>query len=164
MRTLSMTRWTMLLVSLVVASPLTAHHSTAVFETTTPIRVKGLIAEVYFGNPHSSVFIDVVDSEGRRVRWAVENSGTLAMTRQRGFDEKSLQVGDPIEVCGYAPKRSIATREESAESGAPRPAPAWWGTADKVITGRLLILKSGPAEHWSHYGPLDACQALLESQ
>ena len=49
--------------------------------------------------------IDVVASNGRHVRWAVENSGTLAMTRRRGFDEMSLQVGDPIEVCGYAPKR-----------------------------------------------------------
>jgi hypothetical protein len=125
--------------------------------------VKGLIAEVHFANPHSSIFIDVVDSAGQRVRWAVENSGTLAMTRQRGFDEKSLQVGDPIEVCGYAPKRPYLTAEELAERGIPRPAP-WWGNWDRVITGRLLILKGGPAEHWSHYGPLDACQSLLESE
>jgi hypothetical protein len=144
--------------------PLYAHHSALVFETSTPIVVKGLIAEVHFANPHSSIFIDVVDADGQSVRWAVENSGTLAMTRQRGFDEMSLLVGDPIEVCGYAPKRTYPTAEQIAESGTPRPVPAWWGKAEKVITGRLLILKSGPAEHWSHYGPLDACQSLLESE
>jgi hypothetical protein len=149
--------------ALVFAGSLQAHHNSGMFETTTPIRVKGLIAEVQFANPHSYIFIDAVDSDGQRVRWAVENSGTVAMTRQRGFDEKSLQVGDPIEVCGYAPKRPYSTPGELAERGIPRPAP-WWGNWDRVITGRLLILKGGPAEHWSHYGPLDACRSLLESE
>ena len=142
---------------------LQAHHNSGMFNTTSPIRVEGFIAEVKFANPHSFIFIDVVDSGGQRVRWAVENSGTLWMTRQRGFDEESLQPGDPIRVCGYAPKRPYSTVEELADRGIERPAP-WWGNWDRVITGRLLILKSGPAEHWSHYGPLDACQALLESE
>ena len=144
--------------------PAYAHHSVLVFETSTPIVVKGHIAEVKFANPHSSIFIDVVDSDGQYVRWAVENSGTLAMTRQRGFDEQTLQVGDPIEVCGYAPKSSNPAAGGGAASDARPRAPAWWEGASKVITGRLLILKSGPAEHWSHYGPLDACQSLLESK
>lgn len=143
--------------------PLYAHHSVLVFETSTPIVVMGSIAEVHFANPHSSIFIDVVEANGQRVRWAVENSGTLAMTRQRGFDENSLQVGDAIAVCGYAPKRAYPTAEELSSSDTPRAVPAWWGGADRVITGRLLLLKSGPAEHWSHYGPLEACQSLLES-
>lgn len=139
-----------------------AHHSTAMFETTTPLRLKGVIDEVQFANPHSYIFIDVVEPDGQRVRWAVENSGTLRMTRQRGFDEQTLRPGDPIEVCGYAPKRAYLTAQEFAERGTPLPTP-WWGNWDKVMTGRLLILKGGPAEHWSHYGPLDACQSLLES-
>jgi hypothetical protein len=149
--------------ALVYTGSLQAHHNSGLFETTTPIRVEGFIAEVHFANPHSMIFIDVPGSDGQRVRWAVENSGTAAMTRQRGFDEQTLQVGDPIEVCGYAPKRRYSTPEELAARGIPRPAP-WWGNWDKVLTGRLLILKSGPAEHWSHYGPLDLCQALLESE
>ena len=148
--------------ALVFAGPIQAHHNSGMFETTTPIRVKGVIAEVHFANPHSSIFIDAMDADGQRVRWAVENSGTVAMTRQRGFDETTLQPGDLIEVCGYAPKRPYSTAQQLAERGIPLPAP-WWGKWDKVITGRLLILKGGPAEHWSHYGPLDACQSLLES-
>lgn len=131
------------------------------FDRSTPIRLQGRIAEVRFANPHSYFFIDVVDSAGQRVRWAVENSGTLAMTRDRGFDETTLQAGDPIEVCGYAPKRPYTTAQEMVERGMPPPDP-WWGSWHRIITGRLLILKTGPAEHWSHYGPLEACQALLE--
>ena len=147
--------------ALLFAAPLQAHHSAAMFDTTTPILVKGIIAEVHFANPHSSIFIDVVDPDGQRVRWAVENSGTLAMTRDRGFDEKTLQVGDPIDACGYAPKRPYSTAEELTARGVPISGP-WWGQWDRVITGRLLILKSGPAEDWSHYGPLHACRSLLE--
>ena len=52
-------------------SPLQAHHSAAMFDLTTPIRVKGVIADVHFANPHSTIFIDVMESGGRRVRWAV---------------------------------------------------------------------------------------------
>ena len=147
--------------ALLFAAPLHAHHSAAMFDTATPIVVKGLIAEVHFANPHSSIFIDVVGSDGQRVRWAVENSGTLAMTRDRGFDEKTLQAGDPIEACGYPPKRAYSTAEELAARGIPVPGP-WWGQWDRVITGRLLILKGGPAEDWSHYGPLHPCRSLLE--
>jgi hypothetical protein len=151
------------LAALCVAGSVQAHHNSGLFETTTPIRVKGLIAEVRFANPHSMIFIDVVSADGERVRWAVENSGTLAMTRDRGFDERTVQVGDPIEACGYAPKRAYMTAQELAARGVPLPQP-WWGNWDRVMTGRLLILKTGPAEHWSHYGPLAACQALLESE
>jgi hypothetical protein len=151
------------LAALGLAGSLQAHHNAGLFETTTPIRVRGLIAEVRFANPHSLIFIDAVDADGQRVRWAVENSGTLAMTRNRGFDENTVQVGDPIEVCGYAPKRAYTTREELTARGIPPPQP-WWGNWDRVMTGRLLILRTGASEHWSHYGPLEACQALLESQ
>ena len=142
---------------------LQAHHSAAMFDTSTPIRLEGVIADVYFANPHSAIFIDVAGADGRRVRWAVENSGTLAMTRQRGFNDETLRAGDPIEVCGYAPKSTASSRElEAAADSIPRP--EWWRDADRAITGRLLILKGGAAEHWSHYGSLDACKTLLESQ
>jgi len=111
-----------------------AHHNAAMFDWTTPIRLKGVIAEVRFANPHSYIFIELLGANGQRVRWAVENSGTLAMTRQRGFDESTLQVGDPIEVCGYAPKRAYQTVQELADKGIAPPEP-WWGNWDRVITG-----------------------------
>ena len=144
----------------VLTLPIEAHHSAAMFDTSTPIRLKGVIAEVHFANPHSEIFVDVASPDGQRVRWAIENSGTLSMTRDRGFNEKSLQAGDPIEVCGYAPRHPYSSSEELTERGIPIPGP-WWGKWDRVITGRLLVLKSGPAEDWSHYGPLDACRSLL---
>ena len=137
----SMTRLLSAVSLLALIAPLLAHHSAATFDLATPIVIKGVIASVRFANPHSAIMIEVVAGNGEKQIWAVENSSTLAVTRQRGFSEESLLVGDPIAACGYAPKL---------------------GAARRVITGRLLILKNGPAEHWSHYGSLETCQALLK--
>jgi len=126
---------------LVLTTSLFAHHSAATFDLATPIVIKGVIASVRFANPHSAILVEVTAGSGEKQIWAVENSGTLAITRQRGPSEESLLAGDPISVCGYAPKL---------------------GAARRVITGRLLILKDGPAVHWSHYGSLETCQALLK--
>ena len=64
------TTFVVLAAAAVFAGPLEAHHSAAMFETSTPIVVKGLIAEVHFANPHSEIFVDVLDSDGQRERWA----------------------------------------------------------------------------------------------
>jgi hypothetical protein len=125
---------------LALATPLFAHHSAAAFDLATPIVIKGVIASVRFANPHSSIMVEVVAGNGEKQIWTVENSGTLTMTRQRGPSEEKLSAGASIAACGYAPKLGPA----------------------RVITGRLLILKDGPAEDWSHYGSLEACRALLK--
>lgn len=124
--------------------------------------MSGVIAEVHFANPHSTILVDVEEPSGGQVRWAIENSSTLANTRRRGFTEEILRVGDPIVACGSAPKRSLTATARINDDGSSLPRSSWWGTAERVITGRLLILKSGLGENWSVYGPLEACKALLE--
>lgn len=161
MSMITLGKHTLALALVACTTPLLAHHSVLVFETTTPIVLKGEISSVYWGNPHSSILVDVMDADGGTVQWAVENSGTLAATQHRGFDDSALQVGAPITACGYAPQQAYPSREELAARDNPPRVPDWWGGVNKVITGRLLVLSSGPAEHWSHYGPLDVCQQLL---
>lgn len=148
---------------LAVPAPLWAHHSQSVFDTTTPIRVSGVIADVHMANPHSTIFVDVEEPDGQVVRWAIENSSTLANTRRRGFTEETVRVGDPIVACGYAPKGSFTSTERIISAdGSSGPRPSWWGMAERVITGRLLVLKGGVGENWSVYGPLEPCRTLLE--
>ena len=147
---------------LICALPVTAHHSTAVFETTIPVVLKGTIVDVHFANPHSAMIVEVTGADGNPQRWAVENSGTLNMTYDRGFNPSNVVVGDAIEACGYAPK-SAYTKAAAEARGRPadRPRPPYWKDADNAITGRLVIGKWGVGEHWSHYGPLDVCRELL---
>ncbi len=138
-----------------------AHHSTAVFETTVPILLKGTIVDVYFANPHSAMIVEVINNEGKPERWAVENSGTLNMTYDRGFNPSNVVVGDAIEACGYAPKSAFTKAAADAEPKPDRPRPPYWQDADQAITGRLVVGKWGLSEHWSHYGPLEVCRDLL---
>jgi hypothetical protein len=111
----SMTQLLSALSLLVLTTPLFAHHSAATFDLTTPIVIKGVIAGVRFANPHSSIFMEVVAGNGEKQLWAVENSGTLAMTRLRGPAEESLLWAIPLPLAAMRLKRAM--REELSLAG-----------------------------------------------
>src|SRR5687767_7472324 len=102
---------------LVVAATgsLLAHHSLARFDTTTAVRVKGVIAHVAWVNPHSFLFVDERRADGTIQRWAAEGPAPRQVDRLRLRDV--FRVGDVIEVCGYTLKeefdvpRAIATEQ-----------------------------------------------------
>jgi Family of unknown function (DUF6152) len=152
------TRCAALITSLVLSMPLSAHHSSRLFETTVPIWVKGTVVRFNWGSPHTAIIVEQVAEDGTKIRWALENSGRLDMLERMGYTRDSFKVGDPIEACGFAPKQQYASRLTSStvENGAP-PAPQWLNGAERVITARLLLTKEGPEVHWSHYGPLELC-------
>ncbi|MCP5145503.1 MAG: hypothetical protein H6978_11900 [Gammaproteobacteria bacterium] len=130
-----------------------AHHSVGVFDTTTPVRVKGNVVRVDFVEPHAVIFLEQKPADGAMVKWAVESSPPIAVLQRRGFTRDTLKPGDTIEVCGYAPKKSYFSGQQNSAF----PEGPWEVHPDRVITGRLLLLPGGPDIHWSHYGPLDKC-------
>lgn len=152
------TRCAALVTSLVLSTPLSAHHAARLFETTVPIWVKGTVVKFNWGHPHTAIIVEQVDEDGTKIRWALENSGRLDMLERMGYTRDSFKVGDPIEACGFAPKQQYPARLSSptAEGGTTL-APQWLEGADRVITARLLLTKDGPEVHWSHYGPLELC-------
>lgn len=135
---------------LVLSGPLSAHHSVGVFDTGTPVWVKGSVVRVDSINPHAVIYLEQEREDGQVLRWAVESSPPVPTLQRRGFTKDTLKAGDIIEACGYAPKKkftsSIKTRHKY-----------WLDHPDRVITGRLLLLPDGPDLHWSHYGPLEKC-------
>jgi hypothetical protein len=144
--------------SLVLSTPLSAHHSAGLFETTVPIWVKGTVVRFNWGNPHTAIIVEQVEKDGTKVRWALENSGRLDMLQRMGYTSDSFKVGDPIEACGFAPKQQYGARLSSHTDGdGTTPVPRWLDGAERVITARLLLTKNGPEVHWSHYGPLELC-------
>jgi hypothetical protein len=152
------TSWAALITSLVLSTPLSAHHSASLFETTVPIWVKGTVVKFNWGSPHTAIIVEQVEEDGTRIRWALENSGRLDMLERMGYTRDSFKVGDPIEACGFAPKPQYAPRLSSPTAeGRATPAPPWLDGAERVITARLLLTKNGPEVHWSHYGPLELC-------
>jgi len=152
-----MTGWMAVLASFVAAGPLFAHHSVGVFETTTPIRVKGTIVRFAWVNPHSAIIVEQRTEDGARIRWALESSAPIHLLERRGFSKDSFRPGEVIEACGFAPRSAFSSRSEPTNQEKTKPGPVWLEGADRVITARLLLTQHGPEVHWSHYGPLESC-------
>jgi hypothetical protein len=157
MRSKIIAGWAVVLAGLVLSGPLSAHHAAIMFETTTPIRVKGTVVRYMWANPHSAIVVEQKTEDGKTIRWALESSAPLQLLESRGFSKDSFKPGDLIEACGFALKSAVRSRTETSNRDNTSPGPAWLDGADRVITARLLLTKDGPREHWSHYGPLELC-------
>jgi hypothetical protein len=155
--TLEDTRTAMLLVALHVSGPLSAQHSTALFETTTPIRVTGTVVRYTWANPHSAIVVEQQTEDGGTVRWALESSAPIHVLENRGFTSESFEPGDVVEACGFAPRQAFRAATDASSRDGTRPGPTWPDGADRIITARLLLTQHGPEVHWSHYGPLELC-------
>jgi Family of unknown function (DUF6152) len=96
---------TVSLAGLVLAGPLSAHHSIqAQFDITKHVTVSGSIAKVEFINPHSYLTINVKDADGKIIKWAFEMAAA-AQLRARGMsraDRGGLKAGDEVTVVALA--------------------------------------------------------------
>ena len=79
-----------------LASSLWAHHGTsASYDQTKRVTVKGTVTQYIWRNPHSALFLDVKDASGKVVNYAVELYSPGLMVKQ-GYNRKSFQVGDEV--------------------------------------------------------------------
>jgi hypothetical protein len=140
----AMKGWLALLLSLVPAASLLAHHSLASFDTTTPVRVKGIIVQFNRLNPHSFIYLDETRADGAGRRWAVEGPSGFQLTRS-GFATDALKVGDAVEVCGYLPKEPVMWQIASAD-------PTAASLAGRLINAELLVMPNGHERSWGDYG------------
>jgi hypothetical protein len=145
------------LAGLVFSGPLSAHHAARMFDTTTPIRVKGTVIRYLWANPHSAILVEQKTADGKTIRWALESSVPIRGLESRGFNKDSFKPGEVIEACGFAPVSAFRSRAETPNQDSASPGPVWLDGADRVITARLLLTQDGPKVHWSHYGPLELC-------
>jgi hypothetical protein len=83
------------------AAPAVAHHSFAAeFDMDQPIKLRGVVTEVEFMNPHSWIHIDVRKDDGTVENWAIEG-GTPNTLFRLGINQNSLKAGTEIVVDGY---------------------------------------------------------------
>ena len=71
-----------------------AHHSTAPFDMTREVTVRGVVREFRFVNPHSYVILEVAGE-----RWTLE-AEAMNMLRRNGWTKDSLKAGDAIACTG----------------------------------------------------------------
>jgi hypothetical protein len=115
-----------------------AHHGNSAYDETARDPIKGTVTEFVWTNPHSQIYLDVKNKDGKVVNWAIETNSPGILTRA-GWTRRSVKVGDEVTII-LCP----------AKNGAPV---AYIGSGDpgtKVIfsDGRELDFKdkSAPAQ------------------
>ena len=81
-----------------------AHHSTAEFDYTRQVTIKGVVKEVQWTNPHSYIQLIADNDAGEKVQWSVE-IGSPSLNINMGWRKNSVKVGDVITM-NLSPARS----------------------------------------------------------
>jgi hypothetical protein len=83
----------------IVAIPVLAHHSAAMFEEKRTITVEGVVKEFQFTNPHSWRLVDVTDKSGKVTTWGFEAEGPSTLQRA-GIRPSEFPVGTKLTITG----------------------------------------------------------------
>lgn len=75
------------------ASDAAAHHSLALFSTDTVVAVKGTVSKIDWRSPHTTIFIEAKEPDGRTVEWRIETTPTSWLISE-GWTRDSLKPGD----------------------------------------------------------------------
>ena len=84
--------------------PARAHHSFAAeYDGAKPIKLTGTVTKFDLTNPHSWIYIDVKDAEGKVVNWGFETASVANLYR-RGFRKDSVPAGTVVTIQGFLAK------------------------------------------------------------
>ncbi len=83
--------------------PLMAHHSfSAEYDSSKPVKVKGVVTKVDWMNPHVYFFMDVTDESGTS-NWGFE-MGPPNGLQKSGWNKNTIKIGDEVTVDGTLAK------------------------------------------------------------
>ena len=89
---------------LLAARPVAAHHAFAAeFDVSKPVKVHGSITKVDWVNPHSWIYVDVKDADGKVTNWHFELGSPNALFRL-GWKKDAIPAGLEVEISGYRAK------------------------------------------------------------
>jgi hypothetical protein len=98
------TTFALLAATLLAVAPLDAHHSFAAeFDIKQPLKLRGVVTEMDWTNPHCWIHLDAKDARGNTVNWAIEGGSPNSLLRL-GFTKASLPKGSEIVVEGFRAK------------------------------------------------------------
>lgn len=86
-----------------------AHHSFAAeYDGAKPIKLTGTITKFDMINPHSWLYVDAPDADGKTINWAFETAAPNILFR-RGFKRDYFKVGTVVTVEGFLAKDGTKT-------------------------------------------------------
>jgi hypothetical protein len=95
------------IVLLLAAAPTFAHHSFSMeFDSRQQVTLRGVVTKVEWRNPHTYLYVDVNNSEGKLIHWTFETAGPAGLARA-GWHRDSVKVGDQVTVSGYRSRAGL---------------------------------------------------------
>ena len=113
-------------VMLATASPY-AHHGMRGYRDDRIETVEGALVKVDVRNPHSIIYVDSCDQQGRAGRWTIEWVGRLQLERQ-GVMDRTLKPGDHLVITGYLSRNPAEHRLKVRTVARPADGWRWTGT------------------------------------
>jgi hypothetical protein len=81
--------------SVILASPLLAHHSFAMFDHTRTLTLKGSVTRFQWTNPHAYLEMDVPDAAGKVKHYSLELT-SINMMQRSGWRSNMIKAGDKV--------------------------------------------------------------------
>ena len=94
------------IIAIGLSTPVNAHHATVTNFTQEIISVDGVIEQVRFQNPHSSILINSSSDDGNDVYWLIETSAKTTLVR-KGVTMERLAAGAKIKATGRKGRRQF---------------------------------------------------------
>jgi hypothetical protein len=114
-----LTAFTIAVILFSAVATVSAHHSAAAtYDNTKKVTLKGTVTRVEWKNPHVFYFIDVKDSSGKVVNWAIEASTPNQLYRA-GWRKTDLPTGSTVTLADTSPARNGSAKASGGKLTLP---------------------------------------------
>jgi len=118
---------------LIISASTQAHHSRIQYDTTAIVEMSGEIVAVRWRNPHVMFTLRVAGNGNSTIDWMLE-AGSIYMLGRTGIKKNVMQVGDSVDIAGYA-----------ASNGSPE----FYLNNVRLADGQEIVMVPAAKPYWS---------------